>query len=286
MKVITSVQEMTDTTRRLRRAGKTVVLVPTMGALHQGHLELVRVAAKEGDHVIVSVFVNPTQFGPGEDYQAYPRTLAGDSDKLEEMGLVDTVFAPSSDEMYPHGEPLTWVEVDQISEHLCGSTREGHFRGVATVVTKLFNICRPHKAVFGLKDAQQFFLLKRLVFDLNLDVDLVGVPTVREQDGLALSSRNKYLTDRERPQAVVLNGAARAAKTSILEGERDGRRIKELMQSILERADLGRVDYVELVDSVDFQPVDLLSPGQTVVAAVAVHFGQARLIDNAIIDVP
>ena len=188
MQLISSVIAMRETSRSVHRSGGKIVLVPTMGAVHEGHLALVREAARHGDQVIVSIFVNPTQFGPKEDIQAYPRSAEEDWDKLEATALVHTVFAPSTREMYPTPDMLTWVQVNKISDHLCGGSREGHFRGVATVVTKLFNICHPDVAIFGLKDAQQFYLLRRLALDLNMDIELIGVPTVREPDGLALSS--------------------------------------------------------------------------------------------------
>ncbi len=285
MQLISSVIAMRETSRSVHRSGGKIVLVPTMGAVHEGHLALVREAARHGDQVIVSIFVNPTQFGPKEDIQAYPRSAEEDWDKLEATALVHTVFAPSTREMYPTPDMLTWVQVNKISDHLCGGSREGHFRGVATVVTKLFNICHPDVAIFGLKDAQQFYLLRRLALDLNMDIELIGVPTVREPDGLALSSRNKYLSPEERSQATVLIRAVSEAKERILNGERNGRAVVKLMRSILAGADLGRIDYADVVDSESFQPVDHLNSGQIAVAAVAVQFSKARLIDNAIVEV-
>ena len=260
--------------------------MPTMGALHEGHLHLVEHAASHSDVVVVSIFVNRTQFGPNEDYDAYPRTLDADRQILVDQGFADVIFAPSDQEMYPDLSAKTWVSIDQFSDHLCGVSRPGHFKGVATVVTKLLNICQPHLAVFGLKDAQQFFIIRKMAADLNLDVEIVGVTTVRERDGLALSSRNKYLSNDERAQAVVLFRAVSAARHLLEEGERKGDAIRAAMRAELEVAELGRIDYAELVTSDRYQPVDTLSAGITAVAAVSVYFGEARLIDNAIVEIP
>ncbi len=286
MKVFTTIAEMRAFARSVRRSDQRIALVPTMGALHEGHLTLVREAANHADVVVVSIFVNQTQFGPKEDFSAYPRTLQEDCDRLSEEGFTSAVFAPSVEEMYPDGDSTTWVAVERLTEHLCGTSRPGHFRGVATVVTKLFTICLPHVAVFGLKDAQQFFVIRRLTADLNLDVEVMGVQTVRESDGLALSSRNRYLSADERVQGTVLYRAVSAAGEAIKSGETDGTAITRLMVDQLEKADAGTVDYAQLVNAADFQPVQSLSSGMTVVAAVAVYFGNARLIDNAIVDVP
>lgn len=286
MKVLTTIAEMRAFARSVRRSDQKIALVPTMGALHEGHLTLVREAANHAEVVVVSIFVNRTQFGPKEDLSAYPRTLDEDCKRLSEEGLTSAVFAPSSEEMYPDGDSMTWVAVERLTEHLCGTSRPGHFRGVATVVTKLFTICLPHVAVFGLKDAQQFFVIRRLTADLNLDVEVMGVPTVRELDGLALSSRNKYLSKEERAQATILFRAVSAARKEIESGETDGTAVTRRMETQLDEADAGAVDYAQLVNAADFQPVQSLSAGMTVVAAVAVQFGNARLIDNAIVDVP
>jgi len=286
MEIIRTVPEMQDAADRLRAQGRRLVLVPTMGSLHQGHLELVRAAAAEGDHVTVSIFVNPTQFGPGEDLERYPRDLESDLRLLEAADVVDAVFAPTIEAMYPDGSPgLTWVTVDRMGDHLCGARRPGHFRGVATVVAKLFTACRPHAAVFGLKDAQQFFILGRMVKDLGFGVRMVGVETVRERDGLALSSRNRYLDPDERSQAVALFRAVSAARELVEGGERRAAVIAARMEEEVAAADLGRLEYAEVADVKDLQPVRELRPGMTVVAAVAVFFGRARLIDNAIVEV-
>ena len=291
MDLIRTVDGMQAHADAARSEGQTLALVPTLGALHEGHLALVRRALKEADHVTVSVFVNPTQFGPDEDYDEYPRDLEGDRDKLEALG-VDALFAPSVGEMYPYANdealpgPLSWVEVEHLDQHLCGAYREGHFRGVTTVVTKLFHACKPDIGVFGKKDAQQYVILKHLVEDLLLDIDIVGVPTVREADGLAQSSRNAYLSEEEREQATVLYDAVSAAQEAIEGGEQDAEAVVRAMDNILATAPDGEVEYAEVVDAHTLQPVEHLAPGQDVLAAVAVYFGETRLIDNAFVQVP
>ena len=291
VEVIRTVEAMQAHVDNARADGHTLALVPTLGALHEGHLALVRRALDEADHVTVSVFVNPTQFGPDEDYDAYPRDLEGDKEKLEALG-VDTLFAPSTEEMYPFANddalpgPLAWVEVERLDKHLCGAYREGHFRGVTTVVTKLFHACKPDIAVFGKKDAQQYVIIQRLVEDLLLDIEIVGVPTVREADGLAQSSRNAYLDDEEREQATVLYEAITAAEEVINRGEQDPDVVVRAMDEALSQAPAGEVEYAEVVDAHTLQPVDHFASGQNVLAAVAVYFGQTRLIDNTFVQVP
>ena len=272
----------------LRCGGRRLVLVPTMGGLHRGHLALIRAAQKQGDHVTVSIFVNPTQFAPGEDYADYPTDLDRDCMLLEETGAVDTVFAPTVDELYPTGaaRQAMWVQSELLTRHLCGPHRQGHFRGVLTVVTKLFSCCRPHVALFGLKDAQQYILLKRLVAELLLDVVILGHETVREPDGLALSSRNAYLSRTDRAQAVVLSRSVTAARRAILNGERRATVIEALMQRIIRQAPSARLEYAEVVSTADLQPLEALLPGTEVLAAVAARFGKARLIDNQFVTVP
>ncbi len=291
VEVIRTVDAMQEHAGAARAEGCTLALVPTLGALHEGHLALVRRALEEADHVTVSVFVNPTQFGPDEDYEEYPRDLEGDKEKLEALG-VDVLFAPSTEEMYPFANdealpgPLAWVEVERLDEHLCGAYREGHFRGVTTVVTKLFHACKPDIGVFGKKDAQQYVIIQRLVEDLLLDIDIAGVPTVREADGLAQSSRNDYLDDEEREQATVLYEAVMAAEDAIEGGEQDPEAVVRAMDDALSQAPDGDVEYAEVVDANTLQPVEHLVPGQEVLAAVAVYFGETRLIDNAFVQVP
>ncbi len=283
MDVVQTVAEMQARAEAARSAGRRLALVPTMGALHRGHLALVgearRRAGPEG-HVTVSVFVNPTQFGPGEDFDAYPRTLEADLDALRAVDGVNVVFAPGVGEMYD-AHAATFVEVEGLGEHLCGAHRPGHFRGVATVVAKLFLACRPHVAVFGKKDAQQLLLLQRMARDLGFGVEVVGVETVREADGLALSSRNRYLGAEARRQAVVLSQAVAEAQRRAEAGERQAAALVEAMRARIAAAPLARLDYAEVVDTEALRPVETLRPGRTVLAAVAVYFGNARLIDNA-----
>ena len=296
MDLIQTASAMQVRAERERQRGRRLALVPTMGALHEGHLALVREARRHADHVTVSIFVNPTQFGPGEDFERYPRTLEEDLERLEALGGVDVVLAPSVEEMYPGGpDPASSagqavgrasVEVERLAEHLCGRYRPGHFRGVTTVVTKLFHLGRPHVAVFGLKDAQQFLVLRRMVEDLHFGIRLVGVPIMREADGLALSSRNVYLSPTERAQAVALSEAVAAARRAIEEGEQ---RVEALIETMLQRlaqADAARVEYAEVVDQATLRPLKRIEPGQDVLAAVAVYFGPTRLIDNAFVTAP
>lgn len=291
MECLQTVDAMQSHADAARADGHTLALVPTLGALHDGHLALVRRALQEADHVTVSIFVNPTQFGPDEDFDAYPRDLEGDRETLEALG-VDALFAPSVEEMYPFADdeafeaPLAWVDMDQLDEHLCGAYREGHFRGVTTVVTKLFHACKPDIGVFGKKDAQQYVILQRLVDDLLFDIDIVGVPTVRAEDGLAESSRNAYLSDEERAQAPVLYEAVQAAAAAVQGGEQEVQAVVEAMDETLVTAPDANVQYAEVVDARTLQPVDTLTPGQEVIAAVAVFFGETRLIDNAFLRVP
>ena len=290
MKRVHTVAAMQQYADQQRADGQRVALVPTMGALHDGHLALIRTAREQADCVVVSVFVNPTQFGPDEDYKEYPRAIDEDAETLQALG-VDALFAPSVGEMYPSddvegADTLTWVAVNRLDEHLCGRHREGHFRGVTTVVTKLFHACKPHVAVFGRKDAQQFVIIQRMVQDLLFDIDVVGVPTVREPDGLAKSSRNAYLSAREREQATVLYEAVTTARTRIEEGEQQISALVEAMQNKLEQAPAAKVQYAEVVDATTLQPIEHIRPGQHVLAAVAVFFGGTRLIDNAFVHAP
>ncbi len=272
-----------------RAAGRRLALVPTMGALHAGHLALVQDARRRvgpDGHVSVSVFVNPTQFGPGEDFDAYPRTLDADTAALEALGpgVVDAVFAPSAAEMYPFGlPPFVTVSVRDLGRYLCGASRPGHFEGVATVVAKLFLACRPHVAVFGEKDAQQLAVLRRLAAEMGFGVEVVGHPIVREADGLAMSSRNRYLSDDGRHEALALSRAIRAAERLVHDGERDAARVVEAMTRELSVPGV-RLDYAELVDSETLQPVETLvedgPSGGRYLAAVAALVGTTRLIDN------
>ncbi len=277
MKIIRTIAEMRAITAAARAGGLSVGLVPTMGALHAGHIELARKAKSECGLVVMSVFVNPIQFGPNEDYQAYPRTLDADAAKAEAVG-VDYIFAPSAQEMYPR-EPLAYVDVEKLTVHLCGASRPGHFRGVATVVTKLFNITRPDRAYFGMKDAQQLRVLKRMNDDLNFGIEIVPVPTVREQDGLALSSRNAYLSGMDREKAVVLSRSLKLAQEMVADGIYNTEKIKSAMRSlILSEVPAAVIDYIEVVDDDTVQPLAQVN-GPSLVA-LAVRIGGTRLIDN------
>ena len=271
-----------------RSDGRCIALVPTMGALHAGHDALVRAALSSADDVIVSIFVNPTQFGPREDFDAYPRHLDEDVEILGKLSSGITVFAPEAGEIYPGGVQADRISVDvgDMNRYLCGPFRQGHFEGVATVVLKLFHACRPHVAVFGLKDAQQFVILKRLVREMLLDIRMVGVPTVRAADGLALSSRNAYLSPVQRKAAVVVSQAVHGAEEAIRKGEQRRTALVEIMRSILHREDEAHVQYADVVDADTLQPIEEISPGQHVLAAVAVYLGNTRLIDNVLTQAP
>jgi len=284
VRVIATVKEMQGLADSWRKNGLIIGFVPTMGALHEGHLSLIRIAKSRSDRVVVSVFVNPTQFGPSEDYNTYPRNTEGDLAKCEAEG-VDAVFLPSVEEMYPEGYS-TYIEVQGLTEELCGRYRPGHFRGVATVVAKLFNATLPHLAVFGMKDAQQFFVIKRMVSDLNMRVEIVPAPTVREPDGLAMSSRNAYLSPEERAEAPVIYRALLLAKDLVEQrGVRDpSELVREMKRFIAEESSLVRVQYIQAVDMINLKPVSEIR-GQ-VLLAIAAFVGKTRLIDNLILDVP
>jgi pantoate--beta-alanine ligase len=274
MKILTPVAEAQNRQKKGPR-----VLVPTMGALHKAHGELIRVArekaGKDGE-VVISIFVNPLQFEPGSDYERYPRLEKEDEEFCRKLG-VDLLFRPSAPEMYPDDRSV-FVEENSLSNVLEGKSRPGHFRGVCTVVAKLFNILQPDAAVFGEKDFQQLAIIRRMVRDLNYKIDIVAVPTVREEDGLACSSRNAYLNSEERKQAAVLWKALLAAKNS---AKKSGKEIVDLTRKIVGEAPLGRIDYVDLVDARTLQPIE--SPGSNSLLALAVFFGKTRLIDNIVL---
>lgn len=280
LQLVESIAELRERPGRACRPGAVLGLglVPTMGALHAGHGRLIELARRESDCVVVSIFVNPIQFNRQDDYERYPRPLAADLEFCEARG-VDLVFAPSIQEMYPCPQ-RTFVEVTGVSERLCGEFRPGHFRGVATVVTKLFNIVRPDRAYFGEKDAQQLAIIRRLVRDLNLPVAIVEVPTVREADGLALSSRNQHLTSEERRIAPALYQALRLARQWIADGVTDAGQLKRRARDLLAREPQIRVEYLEIVDPDEMQPVESIA-GPVRVAA-AVWLGSTRLIDNVL----
>ena len=278
MKTVTSTRAMQRSAEELRRAGKRIALVPTMGYLHEGHQSLIRAARARADAVIVSVFVNPLQFGPGEDYSTYPRDMARD-EKLAASAGADIVFAPPPDEMYRKGHRAS-VLVEGLSDVLEGRSRPGHFRGVATVVAKLFNITKPHVAVFGQKDAQQAAIVRRLVEDLDFDLELIVAPTVREGDGLAMSSRNVYLSVDERAQAAVLSRSLRLAEERIRAGERDLEAIRTEMSALIAAEPAARIDYISIADPATLQDLTALEPGEMVLVSLAVRIGRTRLIDN------
>ena len=273
---------MSSVAKELRGDGKIVGLVPTMGALHEGHLSLMSQAREMCDTVIVSVFVNPTQFSPMEDLTRYPRDLAHDAE-LAFTRSVEFIFAPTSEEMYPNGF-MTYVTVEKVSEKLEGASRPGHFRGVTTVVNKFFNIVRPHFAFFGRKDAQQVILIKRMVKDLVMDVEIVVGPTVREEDGLALSSRNVYLSTDERKAATVLRRALEKCRSMYNNGERDAGRLINAMRTIVEAEPLARLDYIAITDMTNLEPVTTVPYVSPALVSMAVFFGKTRLIDNIVLN--
>ena len=282
MEIISRRQRMSSVARKIRRErDKTIGLVPTMGALHEGHLSLVREARRMCEIVIVSVFVNPTQFGPGEDFEHYPRNLTKDTALLTDYN-VDYIFAPTPEEIYPKGFG-TFVNVDGLSEQLEGASRPGHFKGVATIVTILLNTVRPDFAFFGQKDAQQALIIRRLVKDLAFDTEIVILPTVREDSGLAISSRNLYLTPEEQASAAVIHQALTRAKAAYKEGERSAGRLEILVRSTIELEPRARVDYVNVVDAETLEHIDRLDD-RPILIAVAAYIGKTRLIDNTILN--
>jgi pantoate--beta-alanine ligase len=280
MEIIRIQKIMQETSKEYLKEGKTIGFVPTMGALHEGHLSLIRRAKQENDVTIVSIFVNPIQFGPSEDFKRYPRDIEADTEKLQRE-KVDVVFMPEESSMYPE-RFLAHVEVEEISERLCGAFRPGHFRGVATVVTKLLNIVKPTRAYFGQKDFQQSVIIKQLVKDLNIDVDVVICPTMREQDGLAMSSRNAYLDIKQRKAATVLYRCLKAASDLITSGIIDGGYIKGFMQErILKEPQISSIEYAGVYDPETM--VEVSEINADVLLAVALRIGNTRLIDNVLI---
>jgi pantoate--beta-alanine ligase len=276
MNVVTSVAGMKARARQWKKEGKKVGFVPTMGYLHEGHLSLVRESKKRADVTVVSIFVNPTQFGPNEDFKKYPRDLEKDSAFLEKGG-VDCLFYPATADIYPPGY-RTYVEVHGLQDRLCGRSRPGHFQGVATVVLKLFEIVGPDIAFFGAKDAQQVLIIQKMAADLDLDTEVVTCPIVREPDGLALSSRNAYLSCEERKSALVLSISLRWAERAVAAGERDAAKLIAGIRAAIEAEPQARVDYVEAVDPVNLEPVAEVRGD--VLIALAVFIGSTRLIDN------
>ena len=274
MQVTKTVEETRKQIKQWKKEGKTIGLVPTMGFLHEGHASLIRKCREQNDIVVVSDFVNSTQFGPNEDLEAYPRDFERDSKLCESLGA-DLIFAPSPEDMYH--DPHAFVSIDTLSETLCGKTRPIHFKGVCTVVTKLFHIVAPDRAYFGEKDAQQLAIIRKMVKDLNFDIEIVGCPIVREEDGLAKSSRNTYLNDKERQAALCLSRAVKTGKEVIYTGA-DAKEVLNPMKAIIEAEPLARIDYVMMVDALTMQPIE--KADRDVLVAMAVYIGKTRLIDN------
>ncbi len=279
MKIVTAIPAMQALTEDLRRQGRSIGFVPTMGFLHDGHLSLLRRARQECDNVVASIFVNPTQFGPAEDFDRYPRDEEGDRKKCESAG-VDYLFLPSTPEMYPE-KPTVFVHIEGLSDILEGAIRPGHFRGVATIVSKLFHIVKPHKAFFGQKDYQQCAVIKRMVRGLNLDVEIVILPTVREHDGLAMSSRNSYLNAVERRDAAAIYRALSEAEQLVRAGAREPDKVRKKMQAIFAETKDISVDYIQIADPETLAPLDAIE-GKLVIL-VAIRLGRTRLIDNFMI---
>ena len=275
MKIVSTIEEVRAQVKEWKKEGKTIGFVPTMGYLHEGHMSLID-AAGENDKVVVSIFVNPMQFGPTEDLASYPRDLEHDAKLCEEHG-VDLIFHPTPEEMY--GDQFySYVDMDVLTKELCGLSRPVHFRGVCTVVTKLFNIVTPDRAYFGQKDAQQLAVIKRMVKDLNMPLTITGCPIIREEDGLAKSSRNTYLSPEERKAALVLSRSVFLGKEMVEKGERDCKRILAAMTEEIEKEPLAKIDYVKIVDLDTMQQVEKIDRG--ILAAIAVYIGKTRLIDN------
>lgn len=275
MKVIKTVEELESFVKEQKKSGKSIGLVPTMGYLHEGHQSLMKQARKENDVVIVSDFVNPIQFGPNEDYDAYPRDLEHDM-AMASAEAVDILFVPSVEDMYPSSYS-TYVNVEGLTENLCGAQRPGHFRGVCTVVLKLFNLTKADRAYFGKKDVQQLMIIRRMVQDLNLDIEIIGLPIIREEDGLAKSSRNKYLSPQERKDALSLSQALQTAKLMIDQGETRSEVLYQAMKAIFDKLPCT-IDYIKIVDRETLKDTD--SVQEPSIIALAIKFGTTRLIDN------
>lgn len=278
MKIVSTVEEVRKQIKEWKMQGQSIGFVPTMGYLHEGHKSLIDCARKENDRVVVSIFVNPMQFGPAEDLADYPRDLEHDTQICESAGT-DLIFHPEPEEMYD-GDFCSFVDMSVLTEGLCGKTRPVHFRGVCTVVTKLFNIVTPDRAYFGQKDGQQLAVIRRMVRDLNMDICIVGCPIVREEDGLAKSSRNTYLSPEERKAALVLSQAVRLG-SELAKTEKDAKKVVLAMKDKIQTEPLARIDYVEAVDALSMQPVKTLEGG--CMLAMAVYIGKTRLIDNVLV---
>jgi pantoate--beta-alanine ligase len=281
MKLVDSISRMTTLVKMLKKEGKSIGFVPTMGYLHEGHMSLVKAAKKHTDVVVMSIFVNPLQFGPKEDFEKYPRDIKRDEALAGEAG-VDVIFCPSVKDMYPEGY-ATYVNVECLTDSLCGGSRPGHFKGVTTAVAKLFNIVKPDVAYFGQKDAQQVAVVRKMARDLNLDIEIKSMPIIRETDGLAMSSRNVYLSEEERHQALVLNQSLEKALSLVKAGERDPANVIKAIREFIARKPMVRIDYISIVDAKDLKDVSEIS-GEALVA-LAAFVGKTRLIDNIIIKV-
>ena len=279
MQIATTINEVRKQVKAWKKEGCSVGFVPTIGYFHEGHGSLISRARQENDKVVVSIFVNPMQFGPGEDLESYPRDLDKDSAYCESLGA-DLIFHPEPEEMYTDGF-CSYVDMSVLTEELCGLSRPVHFRGVCTVVNKLFNIVQPDRAYFGQKDAQQLAIIKRMVQDLNMDLEIIGCPIVREEDGLAKSSRNTYLSAEERQAALVLSKAVKLGQELVAAGETDAKKIVSEMSALIEKEPLARIDYVKAVDGLTMQQIDTVKTPMLV--ALAVYIGKTRLIDNFMI---
>ena len=278
MQIATTINEVRANVKAWKKEGLSVGFVPTMGYLHEGHGSLISRARKENDKVVVSIFVNPMQVGPGEDLESYPRDLDKDSAYCESLGA-DLIFHPEPEEMYTEGF-CSYVDMSVLTEELCGLSRPVHFRGVCTVVNKLFNIVQPDRAYFGQKDAQQLAIIKRMVQDLNMDLEIIGCPIVREEDGLAKSSRNTYLSPEERQAAVILHKGLTRGEELVNQGEKSAGVVKQAIREVIESEPLAKIDYIEIVDFDNMQEIETLE--RPFLAAVAVYIGKTRLIDNFI----
>jgi pantoate--beta-alanine ligase len=276
MKVIHTIEQMREWSVLQKRSGRKIVFVPTMGALHEGHLSLMREGKRRGDALAVSIYVNPTQFGPNEDLNKYPRTLEEDLAKSKEAGA-DAVFLPSDEEIYPLGFQ-TYVNVEKITMNLCGASRPAHFKGVTTVVAKLFNIVQPHIAIFGKKDYQQLVVIRKMVRDLDMPVEIIGCPIVREPDGLAMSSRNKYLSPKERIAALSLNRSLKHAEELVAAGETRAEAVRACVKETIAREKLVRIDYAKIADAETLEDISKID--RPAVLALAAFVGNTRLIDN------
>lgn len=281
MKTIENISGMTTFVKMMKKDGRSIGLVPTMGCLHEGHMSLVRAAKKHTDVVVMSIFVNPIQFGPKEDFEKYPRDQKRDEELARDVG-VDVIFYPSLKDMYPEGY-ATYVAVEALTKNLCGKSRPGHFRGVATVVTKLFNIVKPDAAYFGQKDMQQALMIKKMAADLNMDLEVKIMPIVRGKDGLAMSSRNMYLSETETKDAAILRQSLKQAENLINGQERDAKKIIKTIEDMIKSKPTAKIDYVAVVDAKELRDIKTIS-GEVMIA-LAVFFGSTRLIDNITITV-